>query len=148
MSNNSFAQFVQQINTMNKEQTENQVKINPKENAKWWYKLSLEEKQKAFYAVISTMYKAEVEDKGNFRHSIYDVFKFGPDMYEATVASGYEKLHNALKDDETFKDINNIQIADESGSISLDININGFEIDAVDNGYVSKTLRIKFTPEA
>jgi len=133
---------------MNKEQTENQVKINPKENAKWWYKLSLEEKQKAFYAVISTMYKAEVEDKGNFRHSIYDVFKFGPDMYEATVASGYEKLHNALKDDETFKDINNIQIADESGSISLDININGFEIDAVDNGYVSKTLRIKFTPEA
>ena len=44
MSNNSFAQFVQQINTMNKEQTENQVKINPKENAKWWYKLSLEEK--------------------------------------------------------------------------------------------------------
>ena len=148
MSNNSFAQFVQQINTMNKEQTENQVKINPKENAKWWYKLSLEEKQKAFYAVISTMYKAEVEDRGNFRHSIYDVFKFGPDMYDATVASGYEKLHNALKEDETFKDINNIQIADESGSISLDINVNGFEIDAVDNGYGSKTLRIKFTPEA
>jgi len=133
---------------MNKEQTENQVKINPKENAKWWYKLSLEEKQKAFYAVISTMYKAEIEDKGNFRHSIYDVFKFGPDMYEATVASGYEKLHNALKDDETFKDINNIQIADESGSISMDININGFEIDSLDNGYGSKTLRIKFTPEA
>ena len=94
------------------------------------------------------MYKAEIEDKGNFRHSIYDVFKFGPDMYEATVASGYEKLHNALKDDETFKDINNIQIADESGSISMDININGFEIDSLDNGYGSKTLRIKFTPEA
>ena len=54
-----FSRFVRQLEKIEMETKVKKIKINPKENAKWWYNLSLEDKQKAFYAVISRMHKAE-----------------------------------------------------------------------------------------
>ena len=74
------------------------IKINPKDNAKWWYNLSLEDKQKAFYAVISRMHKAEIQENNNYRDSLYNVFKFGADMYDAGIECGYRELQEKLEE--------------------------------------------------
>ena len=43
-----FSRFVRQLEKIEMETKVKKIKINPKENAKWWYNLSLEDKQKAF----------------------------------------------------------------------------------------------------
>ena len=41
-----FSRFVRQLEKIEMETKVKKIKINPKENAKWWYNLSLEDKQK------------------------------------------------------------------------------------------------------
>ena len=60
-----FRRFVRQLEKIEMETKIKKIKINPKDNAKWWYNLSLEDKQKAFYAVISRMHKAEIQENNS-----------------------------------------------------------------------------------
>jgi hypothetical protein len=64
----------------------------------WWDSLSQEDQEKAFYAVTSKIYKADVLDRGTYRYAIYDVFGFDSSMYRKGMQSGYFALHNLIAD--------------------------------------------------
>jgi len=138
-----FSRFVRQLEKIEMETKVKKVKINPKENAKWWYNLSLEDKQKAFYAVISRMHKAEIEEDGNYRDSLYKVFKFSADMYDVGIECGYKELAEKLEEDDTLSNLSTLQISDESGIFNVDVNIDQMEIETEDSHGGGKTLKIK-----
>jgi len=143
MSDESFSHFVKQLEKMSNEIKTKPIRINAKDNAKWWYKLSLEDKHQAFYAVVSTMLKAETTSRKTYRNSLYEVFKFGPEMYDAGVQCGYKELHKMLEKDKTFDDVDEIRIQDSNGIFNLDLSVSEFSFTKEDNGYGSKTLILK-----
>lgn len=138
-----FSRFVRQLEKIEMETKIKKIKINPKDNAKWWYNLSLEDKQKAFYAVISRMHKAEIEEQSNYRDSLYNVFKFGPDMYDAGIECGYKELAEQLEEDDLLDNLSNLQISDANGIFNVDVNIDRIEIETEDSHGFGKTLKIK-----
>jgi len=62
----------------------------------WWESASEEDREKAFFAVIDRMYRAEVDSHGTYRYSLYDVFGFRPSMYVKGMQCGYMALHNLI----------------------------------------------------
>lgn len=66
-----------------KEQTEDQA---------WWDSLNGEERARALRQVAKLMHKAEIKDRGSYRHAMYDVF--GVDYCDGL--AHYMDLHNAI----------------------------------------------------
>jgi hypothetical protein len=66
------------------------------ENDAWWNGLTEKERQDAFYAVCKRIYQGEIVDQGSYRYVLYDVFKFGPEMYGAGMDCGYMEIHNSI----------------------------------------------------
>lgn len=70
----------------------------------WWVSLSEEERERAFYAVVKRIFKAEIVDKRSYRGALYDVFGFGEHMYINGMDCGYMAIHNSIVDvDEHYK---------------------------------------------
>ena len=65
-----------------------------------WNLLDQDTKLKIFCAVCTRLYKGELEDKGSYRHILYDVFGFGTEAYSAAQGAGFLALHNSILDDE------------------------------------------------
>ena len=65
-----------------------------------WNSLNQETKLKIFCAICTRLYKGELEDKGSYRHILYDVFGFGTEAYSAAQGAGFLALHNSILDDE------------------------------------------------
>lgn len=70
----------------------------------WWENLSYDERTDAFFAVVKRIYQAEIIDKGTYRHALYGVFGFGPDMYSRGMDCGYMALHNSIMTDDQFNE--------------------------------------------
>lgn len=68
-------------------------KIMKAEDQAWWDSLSMEERARAFRQVVSLMYKAEVRDRGSYRHAIYEVFDID---YVDGLSCNYMELHNLI----------------------------------------------------
>lgn len=66
-----------------KEQTEDQA---------WWDSLNGEERARALRQVAKLMHKAEIKDRGSYRHAMYEVF--GIDYCDGM--THYMELHNAI----------------------------------------------------
>ena len=62
----------------------------------YWNSLSYDEQLQAFCAVVRRIHKAELVDKGSYRHVLYNVFKFNFDAYSVALFAGYMDIHNAL----------------------------------------------------
>ena len=75
-----------------------------RKNDEWWNNLTYEERCDAFYAVMKRLYQGEIVEKGSYRYVLYDIFKFGPDMYGAGMDCGYMAIHNSIMDDEQFNE--------------------------------------------
>ena len=58
----------------------------------WWDSLDYDGKSQAFRQITKLMHKAEVLDRGSYRHAIYDVF--GLDYGDGL--SHYMMLHNLI----------------------------------------------------
>lgn len=87
-------------------------------NDEWWNGLTEEEREDAFYAVIKRMYKAEVKDRGSYRHALYEVFGFDPGMYGRGMDCGYMTLHNMIFDAfelQAMKGVTRFEVIDDSG---------------------------------
>ena len=69
----------------------------------WWSKLPVEDREKAFYAVVSRLYKGEIEEQGSYRYILYDIFGFDASMYARGMACGFMHLHNAIDVDKSLK---------------------------------------------
>ena len=67
---------------------------------KFWNGLSKDDQLKAFCSVMRLLYKAEIEEHGSYRYTLYDVFGFGPESYVAAQLSGFMAIHNAIWDGE------------------------------------------------
>jgi hypothetical protein len=74
---------------------------NRKDADSFWNDLTYDQQLMAFYAVVSRIYKGEIEDKGTYRWVLYDVFGFGPDAYGLGMDCGYMSLHNSISDGES-----------------------------------------------
>jgi hypothetical protein len=46
------------------------------------------------------LYKAELEEHGSYRYTLYDVFGFGSESYVQAQVSGFLAIHNAIWDGE------------------------------------------------
>lgn len=66
----------------------------------FWNSLSYDDKCNAFHAVVSRLFKGEIVDEGSYRHTLYEVFGFGPDMYSRGMDCGYMTLHNCINVEE------------------------------------------------
>ena len=65
-------------------------------NDAWWNGLTEKEREDAFYAVCKRIHKGDIIDQGTYRYVLYDVFGFGPGMYEAGMDCGYMDIHNSI----------------------------------------------------
>ena len=79
---------------------------NEKEANDFWDSLSYDDKCNAFHYVISKIFEGEIKVKGSYRYVLYDIFKFGPDMYTRGMECGYMALHNSIMNDEQFAEAN------------------------------------------
>jgi hypothetical protein len=117
MNENDKTEFMKNLDEMSKVYAEIS-EANEKEADEFWESLSKEDQEKAFYAVIKRMYKAELEDNGSYRWALYDVFGFGPHMYAQGMDCGYMALHNAIFDGEELMamgGVNRLEVIDDSG---------------------------------
>jgi hypothetical protein len=62
----------------------------------FWNSLSKDDQMKAFYSVVSRIYKGDVQESRSFRGVLYGVFEFGPESYVIGMESGYMTIHNML----------------------------------------------------
>ena len=67
---------------------------------KFWNGLSKDDQLKAFCSVMRRLYKAEIEQRGSYRYTLYDVFGFGSESYAQAQVSGFLAIHNAIWDGE------------------------------------------------
>ena len=70
------------------------------DHSKFWNGLSKDDQLKAFCSVMRLLYKAELEEHGSYRYTLYDVFGFGPESYVQAQLSGFLAIHNAIWDGE------------------------------------------------
>ena len=84
----------------------------------WWNNLHEDEREWAFYAVVKRIHQAEIIDKGSYRYALYDMFGFGPHMYEEGMNCGYMTLHNSILDYEyhhAMRNVDRLEVIDETG---------------------------------
>lgn len=62
------------------------------EDQAWWDSLNGEERARALRQVAKLMHKAEIKDRGSYRHAMYSVF--GIDYCDGM--AHYIELHNAI----------------------------------------------------
>ena len=62
----------------------------------WWDSLSQDDQQLAFYSVVKRIYKGEIEDRGSYRHVLYNVFDFDSSAYVMGMDCGFLELHNSI----------------------------------------------------
>ena len=74
---------------------------------KFWNSLSKDDQLKAFCSVMRRLYKAEIEDGGTYRYTLYNVFGFGPESYVQAQVSGFLAIHNAIWDGERLGELIN-----------------------------------------
>jgi hypothetical protein len=70
------------------------------DHSKFWNSLSKDDQLKAFCSVMRLLYKAEIEERGSYRYTLYDIFGFGPESYGQAQVSGFLAIHNAIWDGE------------------------------------------------
>lgn len=92
-------EFLNNLNEISKYFHET-MDIIEKESEAYWNSLSKEEQLKVFCAVSRRIYKGEIEDRGSYRHVLYQTFGFGPEAYAQAQMSGYLTIHNAIFDSE------------------------------------------------
>lgn len=88
------------------------------ENDAWWNSLTESEREDAFYAVCKRIHKADLVDRGTYRHTLYDVFGFDMSMYGRGMECRYMAIHNALYDGDELqkmKGVTRFEVIDETG---------------------------------
>jgi len=70
------------------------------DHEKFWNSLSKDDQLKAFCSVMRRLYRAELEEHGSYRYTLYDVFGFGSESYVQAQVSGFLAIHNAIWDGE------------------------------------------------
>lgn len=62
------------------------------EDDAWWHSIDPEEQARCFRQIMKLMHRAELEDRGSYRHAMYEVF--GLDYADGL--NHYMRLHNLI----------------------------------------------------
>jgi len=92
-----MSEFLDKMAALGEQQELYRLKQDAEVNA-WWKALSQEERERAFYAVVSRIFEAEIVEKRSYRGVLYDVFGFDANMYVTAMECGYMTIHNSLVD--------------------------------------------------
>jgi ABC-type Fe3+-citrate transport system substrate-binding protein len=92
-----MSEFLDKMAALGEEQELYRLKHDAEVNA-WWKALSQEDRERAFYAVVSRIFQAEIVEKRSYRGVLYDVFGFDAGMYVIGMECGYMTIHNSLVD--------------------------------------------------
>jgi ABC-type Fe3+-citrate transport system substrate-binding protein len=92
-----MSEFLDKMAALGEEQELYRLKHDAEVNA-WWKALSQEDRERAFYAVVSRIFQAEIVEKRSYRGVLYDVFGFDAGMYVTGMECGYMTIHNSLVD--------------------------------------------------
>jgi len=95
MTDENIKKLLVEINAIGQEMHKYKDQYEAKNDA-WWNGLTEKERQDAFYAVCKRIYQGDIIDQGSYRYVLYDVFKFGPEMYGAGMDCGYMAIHNSI----------------------------------------------------
>lgn len=99
-----MSEFLDKMAALGEEQELYRLKHEAEVNA-WWNALSEENRERAFYAVVSRIFQGEIVEKRSYRGVIYDVFGFDSNMYIAGMDCGYMTIHNSLVDVDEHYDL-------------------------------------------
>ena len=80
-----------ELKALQKAWHETEKRQNAEDDA-WWDSLDCDGKSQAFRQITKLMHKAEVLDRGSYRHAIYDVFGLG----YGDGLTHYMQLHNLI----------------------------------------------------
>ena len=69
-----------------------------------WNTLSEEKRIMIWYYVCKQIYVNEFVDKGSYRHLIYTLFEFGPEVYSLGMDCGLMQIHNSITMTEDLRD--------------------------------------------
>jgi len=58
--------------------------------------LPYDDRLKVFCAVVAKIAKGELDERGTYRHVLYDTFQFDLDSYATAQFAGYLDIHNAI----------------------------------------------------
>ena len=75
------------------------------DHSKFWNGLSKDDQLKAFCSVMRRLYRAEIQERGSYRYTLYEVFGFGSESYVQAQISGFLAIHNAIWDGERLGDL-------------------------------------------
>lgn len=96
------------------------IKQIEEDQEKYWSSLTSEQQIDVFCCIARRIHKGEIQDKGSYRHVLYDVFGWGPEAYAVAQCAGYLDIHNSIvAEDHDYKLIkifcekNGIEIKDE-----------------------------------
>lgn len=80
-----------ELKALRKAWVESEKRQNAEDDA-WWDSLDHDGKSQAFRQIVKLMYKAEVIEKGSYRHALYEVFglEYGDGL------TYYMQLHNLI----------------------------------------------------
>jgi ABC-type Fe3+-citrate transport system substrate-binding protein len=92
-----MSEFLDKMAALGEEQELYRLKHEAEVNA-WWAALSEQDRERAFYAVVSRIFQAEIVEKRSYRGVLYDVFGFDAGMYVSGMECGYMTIHNSLVD--------------------------------------------------
>jgi ABC-type Fe3+-citrate transport system substrate-binding protein len=77
----------------------------------WWESLPQNQREFAFYAVVSRIYKAEIVEHKSYRGVLYDTFGFDPGFYMDGMNCGYMTLHNSIYTAEEMHNLRDRELA-------------------------------------
>ena len=78
-----------------------------KEQEEYWNTFSKEQQLDLFCCIVRRLVKGELEERGSYRHVLYDTFGFGMESYTLALDAGFMNLHNSIFTDEEEKKLVN-----------------------------------------
>lgn len=94
---NSFSEFIASEEYQNYQINLEEAIVQFKQDSRDFFNsLPYEQQLMVFSHVVSSICKNEFEDKGTYRHLLYDIFNFNTDSYAIGMDCGLLELHNSI----------------------------------------------------
>lgn len=84
----------------------------------WWDSLPQQQREDAFFFVMSKLFEAKIAESRSYRGMLYDVFGFEPNMYRMGMECGAFAISNALhdaKEYEAMQSVTRVEVIDDKG---------------------------------
>ncbi|MDA1317391.1 MAG: hypothetical protein O3B87_05225 [bacterium] len=81
------------------------------ETDNWWYNLSQEDRERAFFSVVKRIVQGELREKTTYRGVLYNTFGFDEGAYLMGMSCGFMELHNSIYTQEEMRKLRDRELA-------------------------------------